>query len=71
MPAKVDSAAVIGYYVNARMGVMIMRNFWGFYDNGIYRVGCNGAMIYVYGQDRKELGRFKDIPYAYCGAFQP
>ncbi|MCI9446129.1 MAG: hypothetical protein HFH36_01805 [Lachnospiraceae bacterium] len=48
-----------------------MRNFWGFYDNGIYRVGCNGATIYVYGQDRKELGRFKDIPYAYCGAFQP
>ena len=48
-----------------------MRNFWGFYDNGIYRVGCNGATIYVYGQDRKELGRFKDVPYAYCGAFQP
>lgn len=48
-----------------------MRNFWGLYDNGIYRVGCNGATIYVYDQDNRELGRFKDIPYAYCGTFQP
>lgn len=51
--------------------MLIMRDCWGFYDNGVYRVGCNGATIYVYAQDGKELGRFKDIPYAYCGAFQP
>lgn len=48
-----------------------MRNFWGFYDNGIYRVGCNGATIYVYDQENRELGKFRDISYAYCGAFQP
>lgn len=48
-----------------------MRKFWGFYDNGTYRVGCNGATIYVYDQENRELGKFRDISYAYCGAFQP
>lgn len=48
-----------------------MRNFWGFYDNGTYRVGCNGATVYVYDQNNKELGKFKDIKYAYVGAFKP
>lgn len=48
-----------------------MRKFWGFYDNGTYRVGCNGSSIYVYDQNNKELGRFKDIKYAYVGVFQP
>ena len=48
-----------------------MRKFWGYYDNGIYRVGCNGATIYVYDQNDRELCRFKDIKYAYAGAFQP
>lgn len=47
-----------------------MRNFWGFYDNGTYHVGCSGATLYVYDQNNKELGRFKDIPYVYTGAFQ-
>lgn len=48
-----------------------MRKFWGFYDNGTYRVGCNGSSIYVYDQNNKELARFKDIKYAYVGVFQP
>lgn len=48
-----------------------MRNFWGFYDNGIYRVGCNGGTIYVYDQKDNELAKFRDIRYAYCGTFQP
>lgn len=48
-----------------------MRNFWGFYDNGTYRVGCNGGTVYVYDQDNKELAKFKDLKYAYEGAFQP
>ena len=48
-----------------------MRKFWGFYDNGIYRVGCNGSSIYVYDQNNKELYRFTDINYAYVGSFQP
>lgn len=48
-----------------------MRKFWGFYDNGKYRVGCNGSTIYVYDQENNELAKFKDIPYAYVGDFQP
>ena len=48
-----------------------MRKFWGFYDNGQYRVGCNGGTVYVYDQEEKELAKFKDIPHAYVGAFQP
>lgn len=48
-----------------------MRKFWGFYDNGTYRVGCNGSSIYVYDQNNRELNRFKDIKYAYVGVFQP
>lgn len=48
-----------------------MRKFWGFYDNGIYRVGCNGPSIYVYDQNNRELNIFKDIKHAYVGVFQP
>lgn len=48
-----------------------MRKFWGYYDNGIYRVGCNGATIYVYDPNDRELWKFRDIRYAYAGAFQP
>lgn len=47
-----------------------MRKHWGFYDNGTYRVGCNGASIYVYDQNNNEIGRFKES-YAYDGMFQP
>ncbi len=48
-----------------------MRKFWGFYDNGKYKVGCNGATMYLYDADNHELAKFKDIPYAYVGAFKP
>lgn len=48
-----------------------MRKFWGFYDNGKYKVGCNGTTMYLYDADDHELARFKDIPYAYRGAFKP
>lgn len=48
-----------------------MRSFWGYYDNGTYRVGCNGQSIWVYDQNDRQICRFQDIPYAYCGAFQP
>lgn len=48
-----------------------MRKFWSFLDNGTYRVGCNGATLYVYDQDNRELAKFKDIRYAYTGAFHP
>lgn len=48
-----------------------MRKFWGFYDNGTYKVGCNGATMYLYNSNNYELAKFKDIPYAYQGAFKP
>ncbi|MBQ9135226.1 MAG: WD40 repeat domain-containing protein [Lachnospiraceae bacterium] len=48
-----------------------MRSFWGLYKNEKYRVGCNGNTIYIYDMDNKEIGKFKDIKYAYVGAFQP
>ena len=48
-----------------------MRKFWGFYDNGIYKVGCNGQTMYLYDAENHELAKFKDITYAYCGAFKP
>lgn len=48
-----------------------MRKFYGFYDNGTYRVGMNGASIWVYDQQDRQLARFQDIRYAYDGAFLP
>lgn len=48
-----------------------MRKFWGFYDNGIYKVGCNGQTMYLYDAENHELAKFKDITDAYRGAFQP
>lgn len=48
-----------------------MRKFWGLYKNESYSVGCNGATVYVYDRDGKELAKFKDIPYAYDAAFMP
>lgn len=48
-----------------------MRKFWGFYDNGTYKVGCNGQTMYLYDATNHELAKFKDITYAYRGAFKP
>ena len=48
-----------------------MRKFWTFLDNGTYRVGCNGGTLYIYDQNNRELAKFKDIRYAYTGAFHP
>ncbi len=48
-----------------------MRKFWSFHDNGTHKVGCSGATMYLYDADFHELARFKDIPYAYNGAFKP
>ena len=28
-----------------------MRKFYGFFDNGTFKVGCNGGSIYVYDQN--------------------
>lgn len=48
-----------------------MKKFWGFYDNGTYKVGCNGQTMYLYDSENCELARFRDITYGYEGAFQP
>lgn len=49
-----------------------MRNFWGFYQNESFSVGCNGATVYVFdATGKQELARFKDFPYAYRAAFKP
>lgn len=48
-----------------------MRKFYGFFDNGKYKVGCNGGSIYVYDQNDTELTRFKGLSCAYKGAFRP
>lgn len=45
--------------------------FIGFYDNGTYRVGCNGTTVYVFNSDSSERGQFRDFPYAYYAAFMP
>ena len=48
-----------------------MKNFFGYYDNGTFRVGCHGGTVYIYDQDNTELARFKELPYAYKAAFMP
>lgn len=48
-----------------------MRKFWGLYKNESFAVGCNGATVYIYDNNGKELKRFKDFPYAYYAAFMP
>ena len=48
-----------------------MKKFYGFFDNGKYKVGCNGGSIYVYDQNDNELTRFKGLSCTYKGAFRP
>lgn len=48
-----------------------MRKFWGVCNNDKYNVGCNGATVYIYDKDGKELKRFKDAPYVYRAKFKP
>ena len=48
-----------------------MRQFYGFFDNGKYIVGCNGGTIYVYDHNEVELARFKGLSCTYRGAFRP
>lgn len=65
----VDTAGESCYIIENGGGQM--RKFWGFYDNGTYKVGCNGATMYLYDAEGRELAKFRDIPYAYEGAFKP
>ena len=47
-----------------------MRDFYGFYSNGTYKVGLSGT-AWVYDREDRLLGRFKETPYSYVGAFVP
>ena len=48
-----------------------MRKFYGFYNNGKFKVGCNGSSIWVYDQNDNELAKFKGLSCTYAGAFRP
>lgn len=48
-----------------------MKNFWGYYENENYAVGCTGGSVYVYNRDGEELARFRDLTYAYTAKFMP
>lgn len=48
-----------------------MKRFWGFYSNGAYSVGCNGATVYIYDNAGNELKKFRDFPNAGRAAFLP
>ena len=47
-----------------------MRNFYGLYTNGKYKVGMSGT-VWVYDMEDNLLGRFTETPYSYVGAFVP
>jgi len=38
-----------------------MLKYVGFYDNGVYRVGCSGAKMHVMDQNGEKLAEFKDL----------
>ena len=48
-----------------------MKKFWGICNNDKYAVGCNGASIYIYDKNGKQLQVFKDSPYTYRAKFKP
>ena len=48
-----------------------MKKFWGICNNDKYTVGCNGASIYIYDKNGKQLQVFKDAPYTYRAKFKP
>lgn len=48
-----------------------MKKFYGFYNNGKFKVGCHGGSVWVYDQSNNELARFKGLSCTYGGAFRP
>ena len=46
------------------------RNFWGFYSNQKYQVGLSGT-VWVYDMADNLIGRFRETPNTYRGAFMP
>lgn len=48
-----------------------MKKFWAFISNGTYSVGTTGQTVYLYNENGDEIGKFKDIIYAYKPMFSP
>ena len=48
-----------------------MKKFWGYATNGKFSVGCTGQTVYLYDNDDNEIGKFKDIIYAYTPMISP
>lgn len=46
-------------------------SYYGFYDNGTYKIGCTGVSVIVYDQDDNELNRFRELKFVYSGTFFP
>ncbi len=48
-----------------------MKKFVGFATNGEYSVGCTGQTVYLYDKSNNDIGKFKDIIYAYAPIISP
>ena len=49
-----------------------MKSFKCFVSNGKYAIGCTGGSVYVYGSDKNEIARFRDIrAYVYRAVISP
>ena len=48
-----------------------MKQFEGASANGSFFVGCTGSTVYVYGENNRELKRFKDLTCAYHAIISP
>lgn len=48
-----------------------MRKFWGIASNDKFSVGCTGQTVFLFDKDGNELGKFKDIIYAYTPMISP
>ena len=48
-----------------------MKKFWTYISNGRYSIGLTGSTVYVYGKEGEELGKFKDLNYAYATVISP
>lgn len=48
-----------------------MKKFWAYISNGKYSVGTTGQTVYLYNEHGDEIGKFKDIIYAYTPMFSP
>lgn len=48
-----------------------MPSFWSYVCNEKYNIGCTGQTVYVYKREGEEVGRFRDLIYAYLPIISP